>query len=180
MPGEESREVQRGSGLLRDLPRSDASSKRCAAAVTIPFTVKFRAGWSDDEIVCVELGRMAESCGLAAVALHAAHPRAGLQRTGALGVDCCGKRCGEDSGDRQRRHSHAGRRLRHGHANWLRRGDDRPHGSSNPWIFRQIQQYCSAPGAAGALVRPAGGNTLEFESRDGDLPGRGRPGFHAC
>ena len=41
------------------------------AAVKIPFTVKFRAGWNDDEIVCVELARMAESCGLGAVALHA-------------------------------------------------------------------------------------------------------------
>ena len=41
------------------------------AAVKIPFTVKFRAGWNDEEIVCVELARMAESCGLAAVALHA-------------------------------------------------------------------------------------------------------------
>jgi tRNA-dihydrouridine synthase len=39
--------------------------------VKIPFTVKFRAGWNDDEIVCVELARMAESCGLGAVALHA-------------------------------------------------------------------------------------------------------------
>ena len=37
----------------------------------IPFTVKFRAGWNDQEIVCVELAKMAESCGLAAVALHA-------------------------------------------------------------------------------------------------------------
>ena len=41
------------------------------AAVKIPFTVKFRAGWNDEEIVCVELARMAESCGLCAVALHA-------------------------------------------------------------------------------------------------------------
>ena len=32
----------------------------------IPFTVKFRAGWNDEEIVCVELARMAEdlrTCG---------------------------------------------------------------------------------------------------------------------
>jgi tRNA-dihydrouridine synthase B len=39
--------------------------------VTIPFTVKFRAGWNDEEIVCVELAKMAEDCGLCAVALHA-------------------------------------------------------------------------------------------------------------
>ena len=57
-----------GSGLLRDLPAIGRIFEAVRAAVTIPFTVKFRAGWSDDEIVCVELARMAESCGLAAVA----------------------------------------------------------------------------------------------------------------
>jgi tRNA-dihydrouridine synthase B len=60
-----------GSGLLRDLPLIKQIFEAVRAAVTIPFTVKFRAGWNDDEIVCVELARMAESCGLGAVALHA-------------------------------------------------------------------------------------------------------------
>ncbi|MGA7289056.1 MAG: tRNA dihydrouridine synthase DusB [Terriglobales bacterium] len=60
-----------GSGLLRDLPLIRQIFESVRAAVKIPFTVKFRAGWSDDEIVCVELARMAESCGLGAVALHA-------------------------------------------------------------------------------------------------------------
>jgi tRNA-dihydrouridine synthase B len=60
-----------GSGLLRDLPLIRQIFESVRAAVKIPFTVKFRAGWSDDEIVCVELARMAESCGLCAVALHA-------------------------------------------------------------------------------------------------------------
>jgi tRNA-dihydrouridine synthase B len=60
-----------GSGLLRDLPLIREIFESVRKAVKIPFTVKFRAGWNDDEIVCVELARMAESCGLAAVALHA-------------------------------------------------------------------------------------------------------------
>ena len=60
-----------GSGLLRDLPLIGEIFKKVRAAVTIPFTVKFRAGWSDNEIVCVDLAKMAEDCGLAAVALHA-------------------------------------------------------------------------------------------------------------
>jgi len=60
-----------GSGLLRDLPLIRQIFESVRAAVKIPFTVKFRAGWSDDEIVCVELARLAENCGLAAVALHA-------------------------------------------------------------------------------------------------------------
>jgi nifR3 family TIM-barrel protein len=60
-----------GSGLLRDLPRIGEIFRAVRKAVTIPFTVKFRMGWNDREIVCVELARMAESEGLNAVALHA-------------------------------------------------------------------------------------------------------------
>jgi tRNA-dihydrouridine synthase B len=60
-----------GSGLLRDLPLIETIFKTIRAAVTIPFTVKFRLGWNDKHIVCVELAKMAEDCGLNAVALHA-------------------------------------------------------------------------------------------------------------
>ena len=60
-----------GSGLLRDLPLIGEIFKAVRAAVSIPFTVKFRMGWNDQHIVCVELAKMAEDCGLNAVALHA-------------------------------------------------------------------------------------------------------------
>ena len=60
-----------GSGLLRDLPKIGEIFRAVRKAVTIPFTVKFRMGWSDKQIVCVDLARMAESEGLNAVALHA-------------------------------------------------------------------------------------------------------------
>jgi tRNA-dihydrouridine synthase B len=60
-----------GSGLLRDLPLIEIIFRTVRAAVTIPFTVKFRLGWNDNHIVCVPLARLAEDCGLAAVALHA-------------------------------------------------------------------------------------------------------------
>ena len=60
-----------GSGLLRDLPHIEVLFKRIRAAISIPFTVKFRMGWNDSNIVCVELARMAQDCGLNAVALHA-------------------------------------------------------------------------------------------------------------
>jgi tRNA-dihydrouridine synthase B len=60
-----------GSGLLRDLPLIGEIFKAVRAAVSIPFTVKFRMGWNDKHIVCVELAKMAEDCGLNAVALHA-------------------------------------------------------------------------------------------------------------
>src|SRR5882762_6829620 len=60
-----------GSGLLKDLPAIGKIFDAVRGAVKIPFTVKFRAGWDDDNIICVELAKMAEACGLCGVALHA-------------------------------------------------------------------------------------------------------------
>ncbi len=60
-----------GSGLLRDLPKIGEIFRAIRKAVTIPFTVKFRMGWNDAQIVCVELARMAEAEGLNGLALHA-------------------------------------------------------------------------------------------------------------
>jgi tRNA-dihydrouridine synthase B len=60
-----------GSGLLKDLPVIGTIFEAVRTAVKIPFTVKFRLGWDDENIVCVPLARMAEDCGLNGVALHA-------------------------------------------------------------------------------------------------------------
>lgn len=59
-----------GSGLLRDLPLVAEILRRVRAAITIPLTLKFRSGWNEEEIVAVPLARMAEDCGVNAVALH--------------------------------------------------------------------------------------------------------------
>lgn len=60
-----------GSGLLKDLPVIQTIFEAVRAAVKIPFTVKFRLGWDDENIICVPLAKMAEECGLNSVALHA-------------------------------------------------------------------------------------------------------------
>ena len=60
-----------GSGLLRDLPLIANIFEQVRAAVRIPFTVKFRLGWNDQHIVCLELARLAQESGLNALALHA-------------------------------------------------------------------------------------------------------------
>jgi len=60
-----------GSGLLKDLPVIKTIFESVRVAVKIPFTVKFRLGWDDKNIVCVPLAKMAEDCGLNGVALHA-------------------------------------------------------------------------------------------------------------
>jgi tRNA-dihydrouridine synthase B len=59
-----------GSGLLRDLPHLEVVLRKIRSAVTIPFTIKIRIGWSDDEIVAVPVARLAEECGVEAIAVH--------------------------------------------------------------------------------------------------------------
>lgn len=59
-----------GSGLLRDLPLVEQILTKVRAAISIPLTMKFRAGWNDRELVAVRMAQLAEQCGLAAVALH--------------------------------------------------------------------------------------------------------------
>jgi tRNA-dihydrouridine synthase B len=59
-----------GSGLLRDLPLVAQILTKVRAAISIPLTMKFRAGWNDHELVHVHMARLAETCGVQAVALH--------------------------------------------------------------------------------------------------------------
>ena len=65
-----------GSGLLRDLALLENILRAIRAAVTIPFTIKLRSGWSDEEIVALQVARLAEDCGVEALAIH---PRTRLQ-----------------------------------------------------------------------------------------------------
>lgn len=59
-----------GSGLLRDLPLVERILREVRSAISIPLTCKFRAGWNDRELVAVKMAKLAEDCGLAAIALH--------------------------------------------------------------------------------------------------------------
>ena len=130
-----------GSGLLRDLPQIGKIFDAVRAAVTIPFTVKFRLGWSDEEIVCVELARLAESCGLNGMALHARTREQGYGGSArwewiaavkaAVNIPVIG------NGDI--------RSPRDAAAMFAETGCDAVMigrtAASNPWIFRQIAQF---------------------------------------
>ena len=59
-----------GSGLLRDLPRLETILKEIKKAISIPLTVKIRAGYYDNHRNAVEVARMAEQCGVEHIALH--------------------------------------------------------------------------------------------------------------
>jgi len=133
-----------GSGLLRDLPAIGTIFEAVRAAVKIPFTVKFRAGWNDEEIVCVELARMAENCGLAAVALHARTREMGYSGQArwewiaaikdAVKIPVIG------NGDIRSPEDACAMVTQTG-CDAVMIGRTAP---SNPWIFRQIEQYCAA------------------------------------
>jgi nifR3 family TIM-barrel protein len=160
-----------GSGLLRDLPAIGRIFEAVRAAVTIPFTVKFRAGWSDDEIVCVELARMAESCGLAGVALHARTREQGYSGNArwewiaaikdAVKIPVIG------NGDIRTPEDACAMVARTG-CDAVMIGRTAP---SNPWIFRQIQQYCA--GMENAVI---GNGHVGTAARGGPVE-RSSPGF---
>jgi tRNA-dihydrouridine synthase B len=141
-----------GSGLLRDLPRIKTIFEAIRSAVSIPFTVKFRMGWNDSNIVCVELARMAEDCGLQAVALHARTREQGYAGDArwewiaavkdAVTIPVIG------NGD-IRTPEDAAAMVEATHCDAVMIGRAAP---ANPWIFRQIAEYTASKQATGTGI----------------------------
>ncbi len=59
-----------GSALLKDLPKLDRMLRTLRATVSIPITLKFRAGWDDTMLNYVETAQLAEAAGVSALVLH--------------------------------------------------------------------------------------------------------------
>src|SRR5579862_3146791 len=135
-----------GSGLLRDLPLVDQLLRTVRAAISIPFTMKFRAGWSDEDLVAVKMARLAEDNGLQAIALHPRTREQGYsgradwtriaEVKAAVKIPVIGNGDVLTPADAVRMVAETGcDAVMIGRA-----------ASSNPWIFRQIAQYLETGG----------------------------------
>ena len=129
-----------GSALLRDLPKMGRLLKAVRAAVTLPITLKFRAGWDEASLNYVETARVAEDAGVAAIALHPRTREQGYTGSAdwsriaevkrAVGIPVIGSGDVKDAAD-------ALRRLRESGVDGVMIGRG---AMANPWIFLQIAQ----------------------------------------
>ncbi len=60
-----------GSACLRDVDRCEAIMAAVVAAVDCPVTMKMRLGWTERELVYLEVAKRAQAVGVKAVTLHA-------------------------------------------------------------------------------------------------------------
>ncbi len=129
-----------GSALLKDLPKMSALLKAVRKAVSIPITLKFRAGWDEESLNYVDTAKVAEDAGVAAVTLH---PRTKVQGYAgdadwtriaavvqAVSIPVIGSGDVRTAADALQRLEETGVA-----AVMIGRG-----AMSNPWIFRQIEQ----------------------------------------
>ena len=59
-----------GSKLLLNLPKAKEIIKEVVKSSSVPVTVKFRKGWDENNIVALQMAKIAEECGASAITIH--------------------------------------------------------------------------------------------------------------
>ena len=67
-----------GAALMQDLGKAAELLKAVRKAVSIPLTIKMRSGWDSSGSQAIRLGRVAQECGVDAVAIHPRTARQGF------------------------------------------------------------------------------------------------------
>jgi tRNA-dihydrouridine synthase B len=130
-----------GSGLLRDLQQLERILRAVRGAIDIPLTIKMRAGWDERSIVAVQVARLAEQCGVEAVAVHPRTRLQGYAGRADWSIICAVQQAVRipviGNGDIQSPED-AVRMARETNCQAVMIGRT---AATNPWIFRQIAQF---------------------------------------
>lgn len=130
-----------GAALLCDLKRAEAVMRAVVRAASVPVTVKTRVGWDGHDGSCVEVARVAEAVGVAAIAIHGRTAKQGFsgqadwtpiaQSVAAVGIPVIGNGDVASPEDAERMFRETGcAAVMIGRA-----------ALGNPWIFREVHHY---------------------------------------
>ncbi len=127
--------------MLRDLDQLRLTCARLRKALTIPLTIKVRAGWDGDQVNALEVGKLATEEGVDAIAIHARTRAQGYEGqanwdliaalTESVSIPVIGNGDIFTPGDAFRMLEHTGCA-----AIMVGRG-----AMGNPWLFRGLRQW---------------------------------------